>query len=59
MPLVRRVGKAQVDFGYALVKVSGELRKVAFFVMVLRYSDAFFVMAFKRECTERYWEGHV
>ena len=59
MPLIHRPGEAQVDFGYALVKVSGELRKVAFFVMVLPYSDAFFVMAFERECTESYWEGHV
>ncbi|MEJ2725141.1 MAG: IS21 family transposase [Deltaproteobacteria bacterium] len=59
MPLVHRPGEAQVDFGYALVKVAGELRKVGFFVMVLPYSDAFFVMAFERECTESYWEGHV
>jgi hypothetical protein len=27
--------------------------------MTLPYSDAFFVMAFERECTESYWEGHV
>jgi transposase len=59
MPLVHRVGEAQVDFGYALAKVSGVLRKVGFLVMVLPYSDAFFVMAFERECTESYWEGHV
>jgi hypothetical protein len=59
MPLVHRVGEAQVDFGYALAKVAGVLRKVAFFVMVLPYSDAFFVMAFERECTESYWEGHA
>ena len=59
MPLVHRVGEAQVDFGYALVKVSGLLRKVGFFVMVLPHSDAFFVMAFERECTESYWEGHA
>ena len=59
MPLIHRPGEAQVDFGYALVKFSGVLRKVGFFVMVLPYSDAFFVMAFERECTESYWEGHV
>jgi transposase len=59
MPLMHRVGEAQVDFGHALAKVSGALRKVCFFVMVLPYSDAFFVMAFERECTESYWEGHV
>ncbi len=59
MPLVHRVGEAQVDFGYALAKVSGVLRKVCFFVMVLPHSDVFFLMAFERECTESYWEGHV
>ncbi len=59
MPLNHDPGEAQVDFGYALGNVSGILRKVAFFVMVLPYSDAFFVMAFERECTESYWEGHV
>ncbi len=46
MPLIHRPGEAQVDFGYAVAKVSGILRKVAFFVMVLPYSDAFFVMCF-------------
>ena len=59
MPLKHEPGEAQVDFGYALAKISGILRKVAFFVMVLPHSDAFFVMAFERECTESYWEGHV
>jgi transposase len=59
MPLVHRVGEAQVDFGYALVKVAGVLRKVGFLVMVLPYSDVFFVMTFERECTESYWEGHA
>ena len=59
MPLIHRPGEAQVDFGYALVKMFGQLRKVAFFVMALPYSDAFFLMAFERECTESYWEGHA
>jgi transposase len=59
VPLAHRPGEAQVDFGYALVKVAGQLRKVAFFVMALPYSDAFFVQAFERECTETFWEGHV
>ena len=59
MPLIHRPGEAQVDFGYALAKVSGVLRKIAFFVMALPYSDAFFVMAFERECSESYWEGHL
>jgi transposase len=58
MPLVHRPGEAQVDFGQALARIAGVLRKVWFFVMALPYSDAFFVMAFERECTETYWEGH-
>ena len=59
VPLTHRPGEAQVDFGYALAKVGGQLRKVAFFVMALPYSNAMFVMAFERECTETFWEGHV
>jgi len=59
MPLVHRPGEAQVDFGVALVRMAGRLRKVAFFVMVLSHSDVCFVMAFDRECTETFWEGHV
>ena len=59
MPLVHRPGEAQVDFGFALVKIRGQLTKAAFFVMVLPHSDAFFVQAFERECTETFWEGHV
>jgi len=35
MPLIHRPGEAQVDFGYALAKFWGVLRKVGFFVMVL------------------------
>ena len=59
VPLVHPPGEAQVDFGEALVKLPGGLRKVAFFVMALPHSDASFVMAFARECTETFWEGHV
>jgi transposase len=59
VPLVHYPGEAQVDFGHALVKVNGQLRKVAFFVMAPPYSDAAFVMAFEWECTETFWEGHV
>jgi transposase len=59
MPLIHRPGEAQVDFGEALANVSGILRKVHFLVMALPYSDAFFVVAFERECTETWSEGHV
>ena len=40
VPLVHRPGEAQVDFGWALIKEQGVLRKVVFFVMSLPYSDA-------------------
>ena len=59
VPLLHLPGEAQVDFGHALANVNGRLRKVAFFVMTLPYSDATFVMSFERECTETFWEGHV
>jgi transposase len=59
VPLTHPPGEAQVDFGHALAKVNGRLRKVAFFVMALPYSDASFVMTFERECTETFWEGHA
>jgi transposase len=59
VPLVHPPGEAQVDFGQALVNLNGQLRKVFFFVLALPYSDASFVLAFERECTETFWEGHV
>ena len=59
VPLAHPPGEAQFDFGFALARIAGRLRKVAFMVMVLPYSDAFFVQAFERECTETFWEGHV
>ncbi len=48
MPLTHPPGEAQVDFGHALVKMNGVLRKICFFVMALPYSDAFFVRAYER-----------
>ncbi len=59
IPLRHHPGEAQVDYGFALVNVSGELKKVAFFVMALPHSDAVFVKAYERECTETFWDGHV
>jgi len=58
VPLTHYPGEAQVDFGFAVVKQQGRLRKLAFFVMVLPYSDSFFVQVYERECTEAYWEAH-
>jgi len=59
VPLIHRPGEAQVDFGEALARVGGGLRKIKFFVLALPYSDQIFVMAFERECTETFWEAHV
>lgn len=59
MPLIQPPGEAQVDFGYALANIGGTLQKIAFFVMSLVHSDAMFVMAFPRECTESFLEAHV
>ena len=58
VPLSHPPGWAQVDFGYAKIELDGEQTDVAFFVMTLPYSDAFFVCAFPRECTETFQEGH-
>ena len=39
--------------------LDGKPAKVALFVMTLPYSDALFVVAFPRECTEAFLEGHL
>src|SRR5512142_1658702 len=59
VPLTHRPGEAQVDFGQAEVTLDGQTATVALFVMTLSYSDATFVCAFPRECTEAFLEGHV
>jgi transposase len=59
VPLAHPPGEAQVDFGEAVAKVGGRLRRVEFFVMALPHSDAFFVRAYDRECTETFWDGHA
>jgi transposase len=58
LPLAHPPGWAQVDFGYAEIDLAGQRTKVAFFVMTLPFSDAFFVCAFPRECTETFQAGH-
>jgi transposase len=59
VPLAHRPGEAQVDFGQAEVTLDGQTTTVALFVMTLPYSDAIFLCAFPRECTEAFLEGHV
>ena len=58
LPLTHPPGEAQVDFGFAEVELAGEFTQVALFVITLPYSDAVFVQAFARECTESFQEGH-
>ncbi|MBA3480304.1 MAG: IS21 family transposase [Pirellulales bacterium] len=58
LPLSHPPGEAQVDFGFADMDLAGERTKAALFVMTLPYSDAVFVQAFPRECTEAFQEGH-
>ncbi len=58
LPLSHPPGEAQVDFGFADVLLNGKLTKVALFVMTMPYSDAIFMQAFPRECTESFLEGH-
>ena len=59
VPLAHPPGEAQVDFGHAEVVVAGERVTAAFFVMTLPHSDAFFVRAYPKECTESFQDGHA
>ena len=58
LPIEHRPGEAQCDFGEALAKIDGHLRKIKFFVMVLPYSGCVFATAFENEKSECWWEGH-
>ena len=59
VPLSQPPGEAQFDFGEATVEIDGVRVKAALAVMTLPYSDAFFVSAYPRECTETFQAGHV
>src|SRR5215472_6885976 len=59
VPLAHPPGEAQVDFGHAEVVIAGEQVTAAFFVLTLPHSDAFFVRAYPKECTESFQDGHV
>jgi len=58
VPLAQPPGEAQFDFGEAVVVIADTRRKAALAVMSLPYSDAFFVTAFPRECTETFQAAH-
>jgi len=59
VPLIHHPGEAQVDYGFATVILGGVEIKAALFVMSLPYSDAVFIRAYPRECTETFQDGHV
>lgn len=58
LPLSHPPGQAQVDFGHGYVDLAEERIQAALFVISLPYSDAFYIQAFPRECTESFQEGH-
>jgi transposase len=59
VPLAHPPGHAQADFGEALARINGTLRKVHFLAIHLPYSDAIFVVAYPAETTEAFCDGHV
>jgi transposase len=58
IPLSHPPGHAQFDFGHATVVIAGVEQKAALAVMTLPYSDAYFLSAYPRECTETFHAGH-
>ena len=59
VPLAHPPGHAQADFGEALAKIGGVLRKIHFLAIHLPHSDAIFVIAYPAETTEAFCDGHV
>jgi transposase len=58
VPLSHPPGHAQFDFGEAVVRIAGTECKAHLGVMTLPYSDAYFVSAYPRECTETFHAAH-
>ena len=58
-PLTHVPGKAQADFGEALVVIAGVEQKAHYLAMDLPHSDDCFVVAFPAETTEAFLDGHV
>lgn len=57
VPLHHEPGEAQFDFGEAWARIAGERCKAHFAVMSIPHSDAFFVKAYPRQCTETFQDG--
>ena len=58
VPLAHAPGKAQADFGEAMVVIAGVKCKAHYLAMDLPQSDDCFVIAFPAETTEAFLEGH-
>lgn len=59
IPLEHKPGSSQGDFGQALARIGGQLRKIFFFVFDLPHSGAFFCKAYPAETTEAIQDGFV
>jgi len=59
VPLTHPPGEAQVDFGEAQFFLDGVLTQAMLFVMSLPYSDALYIRAYPRECTQTFQDGHT
>ncbi len=59
IPLSHPPGRAQFDFGEADVRIAGDVVRAHLGLMTLPYSDAYFIQAFPRECTETFHAAHV
>ena len=58
VPLAHPPGKAQADFGEALVVIAGVECKAHYLVVELPHSDDAFVKAYPAETTEAFCDGH-
>jgi transposase len=58
VPLSHPPGHAQFDFGEAVVVIAGVECKAHLGLMTLPYSDAYFLSAYPRECTETFHAAH-
>lgn len=58
VPLSHPPGHAQYDFGNAVVRIAGVECDAHLALMTLPYSDAYFLSAYPRECTETFHASH-
>ncbi len=59
VPLQHAPGRAQADFGEALVLIGGIEQKAHYFAFDLPYSDACYIRAYPAARAEAWMDGHV